>query len=201
MTRTNGSIDRRVARTRATLHQALMSLTLDKGYEAVTIGDICDTANIGRSTFYAHFPNKDALLRSGMDRLREMLQQQREASGNTVFGFSFAMLEHARSHRDLHGALAGGSAIAVDAVREILSDMVRGELTSAVEPQSDDAVPRELIVQYVVGALMAVVGWWLDGGAKLSAKQVDAMFRRLVTDGVMQLRSSDRAGDRGHPHV
>ena len=179
-----------------------MSLTLEKGYEAVTIGDICDTANIGRSTFYAHFPNKDALLRSGMDRLREMLlQRQREAPGNTVFAFSFAMLEHARSHRDLHGALAGGSAIAVDAVREILSDLVRGELTSAVEPQSDDAVPRELTVQYVVGAFMAVVGWWLDGGAKLSAEQVDAMFRRLVTDGVMQLRFLDRANDRGHPHV
>ena len=102
---TEGSVDRRVIRTRATLHQALMSLTLDKGYEAVTVGDICEAANVGRSTFYAHFPNKDALLRSGMVNLRKMLTS-REHSREGPFGFTLAMFEHARSHRDLHGALA-----------------------------------------------------------------------------------------------
>ncbi len=191
MTLTSGSIDRRVARTRSGLHRALMSLTLEKGYDAVTIGDICDTANIGRSTFYAHFPNKDALLRNGMDNLREMLVDRQKTPDNGIFGFSLAMFEHARSHRDLHGALAGGSAIAVAAVREILSDLVRSDLGRATEQRSDDAIPRELIVAHLVGAFMAVVGWWLDGGAKLPAEQVDAMFRRLATEGI---RPSDSRG-------
>jgi hypothetical protein len=40
---------------------------------------------------------------------------------------------------------------------------------------------RELVVEYVVGAYMAVLVWWLDGGAKLQPRQVDAMFRRLTS--------------------
>jgi AcrR family transcriptional regulator len=48
------AIDRRIPRTRAMLQHALTSLILRKGYEAITIQDVCDEANVGRSTFYAH---------------------------------------------------------------------------------------------------------------------------------------------------
>jgi hypothetical protein len=37
------------------------------------------------------------------------------------------------------------------------------------------------LVEYLIGAYMAVLVWWLDGGAKLPPRQVDAMFRRLTT--------------------
>ena len=67
------TMDRRVARTRAMLQHALISMILKKGYEAITIDDICDAANVGRSTFYAHYTSKDDLKRSGLDHLRRML--------------------------------------------------------------------------------------------------------------------------------
>ncbi|RTM09235.1 MAG: TetR family transcriptional regulator [Hyphomicrobiales bacterium] len=68
------AIDRRVARTRATLQHALISLIPKKGYEAVTVEDICDAANVGRSTFYAHYTGKDDLKRRGLDEhLRALL--------------------------------------------------------------------------------------------------------------------------------
>lgn len=47
----NGTIDRRIARTRGMLQHALISLIPKKGYEAITVEDICDVANVGRSTF------------------------------------------------------------------------------------------------------------------------------------------------------
>src|SRR5260370_12431186 len=65
-------IDRRILRTRATLQHALNSLILKKGYEAVTIQDICDTANVGRSTFYAHYTSKDDLRRNSFEHLRKL---------------------------------------------------------------------------------------------------------------------------------
>ena len=52
-------IDRRVQKTRKILSQALVSLILEKGYDAITIQGIRDRANVGRSTFYAHVENKD----------------------------------------------------------------------------------------------------------------------------------------------
>jgi AcrR family transcriptional regulator len=187
------AIDRRISRTRAMLQHALTSQILKKGYEAVTIQDICDEANVGRSTFYAHYTNKDDLKRSGFEHLRKQLvDRQREAQAasgdieSRSLGFSLTMFEHARDHIDLYRALVGGrgGAVSLGQIRQILSDLVRNEFVATAGKNSADVVPRELVVQYVVGAFMAVMTWWLDGGAKLPPERIDAIFRRLATEGI-----------------
>jgi AcrR family transcriptional regulator len=187
-----GSMDRRVARTRAALHDALISLILKKGYEAITIKDICDAADVGRSTFYAHYTSKDDLKRSGLEHVRALLidrQREARATGETRdrgLGFSLTMFEHAHDHIDHYRALAGGrgGTVALGSIRRMLSDLVRDELAATVDGNPQRAVPREFVVQYIVGAYMAVLTWWLDGGAKLPPRRIDAMFRRLATEGV-----------------
>ena len=99
-------------------------------------------------------------------------------------GFSLTLFQHARDHIDLHRGLVGGGAIALGIIRQILCDLVRDELAGTVDKKSADAIPREFVVQYVVGAYMAVLTWWLDGGAKLPPHRIDAMFRHLVTEGI-----------------
>ena len=186
-------IDRRIPRTRAMLQHALTSLILKNGYEAITIQDICDEANVGRSTFYAHYTSKDDLKRSGFEHLRkELVDRQRDALAapgdirDRSQGFSLTMFEHARDHIDLYRALVGGrgGTVSLGQIRQILSDLVRNEFAVTVGKNSADIIPRELVVQYVVGAYMAVLTWWLDGGAKLPPKHIDAMFRRLATEGI-----------------
>ncbi len=188
-------IDRRVARTRALLQQAHMSLILKKDYEAITVDEICDAANVGRSTFYAHYTSKDDLRRSGLENLRRLLvERQKDALTATgdirdrSLGFSLTMFEHARDHLDLYRALVGGrgGAIALGTIRRILSDLIRNELAATADKKSADAIPREFVVQYVAGAFMAVMTWWLDGGARLPPQQVDAMFRGLAIDGILR---------------
>jgi AcrR family transcriptional regulator len=61
-------MDRRAARTRRSLHQALISLILRKGYDAITVQEIIDEADIGRATFYAHYRGKEDLLRGASRR-------------------------------------------------------------------------------------------------------------------------------------
>jgi AcrR family transcriptional regulator len=189
------SIDRRVARTRQMLQHALMSLMMKKDYAAITIEEICETADVGRSTFYAHYTSKEDLQRSGIENhLRVLLvDAQRDAAatpghdGRRSLAFSLTMFEHARGHIDLYRALVGGrgGAVALGTIRQILSDLVRDELDPTIGKKSADAIPRELVVQYVVGAYMAVLTWWLDGGAKLPPQRMDAIFRRLATAGVV----------------
>lgn len=185
---THGSIDRRVARTRSLLHETMMSLMLKKPYEAITVGDICDAANIGRSTFYSHYRDKDDLMRAGLDHLRAMLaERQREAlAGGKAAPFSFSrpLFEHARDQRILHPMLACGSFVAQSIIRDIASDLVRTELAATADARSDRSMPRELVVQYVVGALMSVLTWWLDQKPELPAEEVDTIFRRLTNEGV-----------------
>jgi AcrR family transcriptional regulator len=197
MKRAKAVIDRRIPRTRAMLQHALTSLILKKGYEAITIQDICDEANVSRSTFYAHYTSKDDLKRRGFEHLRnELVDRQSEALAtpgdikDRSLGFSLTMFEHARDHIDLYRALVGtrGGTVSLGQIRQILSDLVRNEFAT-IGKNSADSIPRELIVQYVVGAYMAVLTWWLDGGAKMPPKRIDAMFRRLATEGITPLSS------------
>ena len=190
---TKRPIDQRVARSRAMLQHALNSLILKKHYDAITIGDICEAANVGRSTFYAHYASKDDLKRRGFEPLRRLLTGlQKDAlatSGNTEglgLSFSLAMFEHARDHQDHYRALVGGhgSTVSLGTIRQILSDLVRQELAQTSRKNPNDAVPRELVVQYVVGAFMAVMTWWLDRGAKLPPERIDEIFRRLALRGL-----------------
>jgi AcrR family transcriptional regulator len=175
------------------LQHALTSLILKKAYETITIQEICDEANVGRSTFYAHYTSKDDLKRSGFEHLRkELADRQRDARATTgdirdrSLGFSLTMFEHARDHIDLYRALVGGrgGTVSLGQIRKMLSDLVRNEFAATIDKNSADVMPREFVVQYVVGAYMAVLTWWLDGGAKLPPKRIDAMFRRMATEGI-----------------
>ena len=186
-------MDRRVARTRGILQDALNRLILKSGYEDVTIKDICNEANVGRSTFYAHFTSKDDLKRSGLEHLRHHLlarQQAALAGGGAprdrTLSFSLVMLEHARDHAALYKALIGdrGGSVALGFIREILGDLIRADLAGQhFEPAARPA-DREGTVQYLVGAFMSLMIWWLDGGAKQEPGEVDALFRRLSLAGI-----------------
>jgi len=69
------NLDRRVQKTRKLLQDALIELVAQKSYESVSIREILETANVGRSTFYSHFQDKDQLLHSILDRLDELFGQ------------------------------------------------------------------------------------------------------------------------------
>jgi AcrR family transcriptional regulator len=172
------------------LHEALLGLLASKRYDVISVEGICEGANVGRSTFYAHYTSKDDLLRSALEQVRERLQEQSMEAEITSkvkrrqLGFSLAMFEHARDHTHLHQTLGDrGRSIVLATIRRILCDLVRAEFgtSSQVGPQ------REMGVQYVVGAYMAVMNWWLQGGAKLPLEQVDSTFRRLAIEGITSL--------------
>lgn len=192
-------IDRRAARTRDVLHQALMSLIVEKQYEEVSVTDICDAANVGRSTFYGHFTCKDDLRRHGVDHLRRsILDQHREADAandelhDRPFAFSLVLFEHARDHLDRYRALVGSDSgsVILSTIRQTVSDLVREELARRADTHSANEVPRDLLVHYVVGTFMDALAWWLDCGANLPADRMDGIFRRLVTQGIMPAGSA-----------
>ena len=130
--------DRRVRRTRTLLVQALVSLILERGYARITVQDILDRADVGRSTFYAHFRDKEALLLSCFDGLREDLRRDLAGdgpgqgqpgparAGSVVFA-------HAHQHRDVYRALCGrqGGTIVSGHLHDVLSDSISADLAQA----------------------------------------------------------------------
>jgi AcrR family transcriptional regulator len=179
--------DRRVDRTRQLLRAALFSLIQEKAYEALSVQAIIDRANVGRATFYAHFDGKQALLLSGFDELLESLRAcQRRARANPgppeedFFAFSKEMFTHAQAHRPIFRAIAGrpSGAVVTQQLRRVVVEAMRGELPAGGgagrTPLSDARV------QFLAGAFMSLLVWWLETSARLSVDDVDSLFRQLA---------------------
>lgn len=178
-------LDRRVRRTRTAIHQALISLMREKGYDAVTVTDIIDRADVGRSTFYTHFTDKSDVLDESLAGLAEFLRAHRATGSGRLFGFSRAMFEHVQEQRPLLQALLGrrGGAVVHDRIARMLTDLVSEELT-AVTAGRQSTVPVDLVVTGVVGAYLALLARWLDERETRTPQEMDAAFRRLVLPGV-----------------
>jgi AcrR family transcriptional regulator len=182
-------MDRRALRTRQALHDALIRLILERDYDEISVVDVADAANVGRSTFYAHFTDKDDLLRGGTERLRGILLAEHanavageDQPGQRTLGFSAFMTAHLKERHDLYRAMMRGRAgpIILDRIREFLCDIVRGELAAAVDMSASRGQASEIAVQFLVGAYMSVLTWWLDRGAKEPPEQIDRTFRKLA---------------------
>jgi AcrR family transcriptional regulator len=187
----DGLTDRRVRRTRQTLHETLMRLTIERGYDEITVADIAAAADVGRSTFYAHFTDKDDLLRSAVGTLRTALMREHATAGTNgtgsdrMLGFSRFMTAHLAEQRILYQALMRGRAgpILLDFIRHALCDIVRSELAPGTR-SSKAPLDDELSVQFVVGGYMSVLTWWLDRGAKEPPKVIEAGFRQMALNGL-----------------
>ena len=173
--------DRRVRRTRARLQDALMELILEKGYDRITVQDLIDRADIGRSTFYAHYETKDDLMRAGLGELTEELERSlRDGSEESVP--VKALFAHLDSHHALYKAMLRdrGLSLVEDAVLDILNRFAT-EAIAADPSGRRPGVDPEVHAAYLAGSLMAFLDWWLDHDRPHSVARMDEMFRLLST--------------------
>src|SRR5258705_12452313 len=104
--------DRRVRRTRNGLAEAFLSLVIERGYDRVTVQNILDRADVGRSTFYTHFRDKESLLLSCFDGLRDEMSQELDAMKPGAIPPdprrpTIVLFEHAYHNRRIYQALCG----------------------------------------------------------------------------------------------
>lgn len=185
--------DRRVTRTRAQLQEALIELIIEKGYEAVTVQDIIDRANVGRSTFYAHFLDKKRLLLSGLAGLKDYLAEQQQVARaglanitERALSFSLPMFEHAADHHHLYKAMVGreSGVIVQHHLQRLLNELVQAELSACLPPKVATPVPTAVVVHYIVSAYLALLNSWLDQDMPCPVAEIERRFRTLTLPGV-----------------
>ena len=186
--------DRRVRRTRRLLREALLGLVVEKGYDRVTVQDVLERADLSRATFYAHFRDKDDLLVSGFEEIREALRaamaayaaSEGELSPEALRAMG-ALFEHVASHRGLYRGFVGSRAgpVVMKHVRESSIALAREHLLEVVARRgSSPTVPVEVMGKFVVGALVGLLTWWVSTDTPYSAEQMAAMFERLTAPAV-----------------
>ena len=183
--------DRRVSRTRRALKEALTDLILEKGYEAVTVQDIIDRADVGRSTFYSHFLDKDDLLMAILPDLEVPGPAiGSSAEDEPAFGWTLELFRHFGSGKRLFKALAGSQsgALARRETTDRLETLARAELSRLKAGRRLDAFRLELVVRFLVGTFIGFMDWWLrEENDHLPPEQVDHAFRSLVLPGVARV--------------
>ena len=178
--------DVRVLRTRALLREALVALILERGWDAVSIREICQRAAVGRSTFYTHYADKEDLLLGGFEDLRRMLRQARRrpalsgsARGGPALAFPLPLMEHAQQNARLFRALVGkrSGQVVEREFRRVVIDLTLEEIAEL--SQSPKGTPaRTALAHCLAGALMGLMTWWLDTRMAMSAGELQELFQR-----------------------
>jgi AcrR family transcriptional regulator len=176
--------DRRVQKTKSSLQKALIGLAREKPYPSIAVKDILDRANVGRSTFYTHFRDKDDLLESNIhDVLRSVRGVRLPGTAlERVVAFSLPLLTHIDEHRRAGGPKMKreGRVIMHERMQGVLTSLISEELATMVPGGSKVQIPTDLIARHIASTFVLVLNWWVESNSGLKATDVDACFRELV---------------------
>lgn len=180
--------DRRVQKTQNLLRAALISLIAEKPYDSIVVKEILDRANVGRSTFYMHFRDKDDLLVSGM---YEMVGPPPVTTGpspgkgyDRLLWFSLPVFEHHYRHAHDWGDRIGtkGRAILHEHLRREIAKVVatgfKRDFRALRKPSAQ--IPMDLVSRYIASTFVLVLNWWLDKRMPFGPREIDDVFRKLI---------------------
>jgi|SRR5829696_3293243 len=184
--------DRRIQRTRALLLSALLDLIVERGYEDVSVQDIVDRANVGRSTFYKHFLDKRELLLTGVAGLQNLLIQQGAAQASSaalserLLSFSLPLFQHVQGNIRFCRALLGSDsgAIVEPRFQRMLAELMQEQLAASVSSGAKPAIPLDVVVQYTVSAFLGLLRWWMEQPTPCAAEEIDRQFQALTLPAV-----------------
>jgi AcrR family transcriptional regulator len=195
--------DRRVNRTRRLLRESLMKLVVEKGYDSVTIEDITEKAELGRTTFYLHYRDKEELLLESIDAIAEELTshiyQQIQAgnpsgtflSGENQFRPIQFVFEHASNNRMLYQIIlrGEGSTIAASRIRQIIFDAAQMFFLLYLGQEKVDSIGpanMDIIAAYFSSSLLGFLTWWLESESKIPPEEIGDIIQNLIFRGIGQ---------------
>lgn len=178
------TMDRRQRKSRRAIYAAFESLMTEQHYSQVTVAQIIERADVGRSTFYAHFETKDDLLRSicteMFDHIFEGVNSycitHQELQTIDLQGKLAHLLYHLRdSHSGVCGKLISEKEPFFTAYfQKQLKELIDAE---AIPPNTE--APTDLMSSMLVSAFCQAVAWWLDNGAEESPEHIALWFSSL----------------------
>lgn len=180
--------DRRVQRTQKSLRDALIELILEKHYDRITVQDIIDRANVGRSTFYLHFRDKEDLFRSDWQRMLEYFVGQitpENLQAGRIFPIR-ELFEHLKDFHHLYHALVKSGKI--DRLfgygQKYLAERIQVRINTALNLEAQTNIPIPIMANYLASEVFSQLKWWLDNDMPYPPERMDEIFHRLVMPGV-----------------
>jgi len=181
-------VDRRVSRTRNALGDALIALLQETPFEQITVQQILDRAKISRSTFYAHYRDKDDLFLSDVEEFMELMSTQllRRAEKSNRVAPVCELFAHVSEMRSLHTALTAANKLTdlLELGEGHFARAINRRLTEFPLTRAMPAQQRVAMSHAFAGALFSLMSWWLGQPKPASPEEMDDIFHRMVWSGV-----------------
>jgi AcrR family transcriptional regulator len=201
----NQKIDRRVSRTRRSLQEAMFALILEKGYDSVTVEEITSRADVGRTTFYLHYRDKEDLLVQTVSdvvddliyRLAqypvENLKHRTDAElGSMLLPVISLAFQHVEQNADLYRILlrGEGSYNSLQRLRQILRDAIESliqHFTARQDQVLRPLVPLDVFLSSLAGAWIGLLAWWIEEDMPYSSEQMAVMYQRMFMRSTLEV--------------
>jgi AcrR family transcriptional regulator len=183
--------DRRAVRTQRMVKQALMELMHSMRYEDITVQHILDRADIGRSTFYAHYPDKDDVARQLLEEMMESIThgvKPETAEKSAAFPIA-EMFRHLQSQLSARGIWQSsrGREYLFSVGQAYWNRRIERELTARLGKRGASRVPIPVAARMVTGAATSLIDWWIKQKMPYSPEEMQEMFNRLILPGIRSL--------------
>lgn len=188
-----GCEDRRITRSKKALRAALIDLMEEKGFDAITVNDLCVAADLNRGTFYNHFRDKDDLLAQleaeVMEDLERFQVQMRNLTVHELLGYRarkkplpllVGLFDYLREQGAfLHAVLGSGGDVGFG---PRLRDSLCTNLVQSVLHERYRNDPEPFVGYYVAffaSAYLGVITRWIETGMRESSEEMALIAMRL----------------------
>lgn len=193
-------IDRRVQRTRQLLQEAMFSLISEQGYESIAIQDITERANLGRTTFYLHYRDKEELLRASVKALLQELQFDVEPQAEEVCSYQvrcIRIFRHVEERQQLYKKLLKetGPVNMGSLLQTYFTELFQHYTSMQLCANILAGTMSEIVAAHAAGALLGLISWWLNLTENApSAESMGEIYFQLVAKGSSDLNPVIIAG-------
>ena len=174
--------DRRVQRTQHHLTHAMVDLITEKRFDDITVQNLIERADVGRSTFYLHFRDKEDLFQKNWEGFLDFCVEQVkwDQVGKGSFFPVLFLFEHLREVQPFYRGLVRShkSESVMKSGAEYLSNRMAEELKARLKPAP--SIPIPILSNYLVTELFALLKWWLDERMPYPPERMDQIFHALV---------------------
>src|SRR5437762_8065054 len=174
--------DRRTQRTHHNLTHALVDLVTEKRFDDITVQNLIDRADVGRSTFYSHFRDKEDLFQSNWEGFLDFCVEQIDWSkvGSGSFFPVVFLFSHLKDVQPFYRGLVRSrkSESLMKSGSEYLSRQIEQGLKQNLKHRL--SIPFPILSTYLATELFALLKWWLDARMPYTPERMDEIFHALV---------------------
>jgi len=174
--------DRRVRKTRKSIEDAFLSLILEKDYAAITIQDILSRADVGRSTFYAHYRNREEVAVSRFLDMLEHLGLPEPSETSPRLLPVKELFQHVKEMKGLKTFALYGSSLSLfmEYSRRFWSKKLVAQTDYYKKKKLISAIPVSLFIPCAINILMTLFNWWLSENPQPSPEKMDRWYHSLI---------------------